>query len=106
MTSLRVFLTAIAAVAVVPIVLFGLLWFSCHLAALVWRERSHGGRCRVCGCTDEDCSQCIAFVGAPCSWIDEDHTICSRCVDALATNDLALDDLSPDCSPLNAVRRL
>lgn len=25
--------------------------------------------CRVCGCTDDDCSVCIARVGGPCWWV-------------------------------------
>lgn len=66
------------------------------------------GVCRVCGCTDTDCRACIARTGEPCSWIDEEHTICSRCVDYLEAGDLASvesgDLLSPDCSPLNAKR--
>ena len=33
--------------------------------------------CRICGCTDEDCSQCIERTGQPCSWVEED--LCSAC---------------------------
>lgn len=33
--------------------------------------------CRVCGCTDENCEQCIAKTGAPCTWIEDD--LCSAC---------------------------
>jgi hypothetical protein len=36
--------------------------------------------CRVCGCTEDDCSQCIEASGMPCCWMeDEDPPICSRC---------------------------
>ncbi len=35
-------------------------------------------RCRVCGCTDEDCRQCIAKTGHPCHWVEVD--LCSACV--------------------------
>lgn len=35
--------------------------------------------CRVCGCTDDDCSQCIAKTGSPCHWVEDD--LCSACVD-------------------------
>jgi hypothetical protein len=35
-------------------------------------------RCRVCGCTDEDCSGCIERTGEPCYWVEED--LCSACV--------------------------
>ena len=33
--------------------------------------------CRVCGCTEGDCSQCIAASGKPCYWVKRD--LCSRC---------------------------
>jgi hypothetical protein len=34
-------------------------------------------RCRVCGCTDHDCHQCIEKTGEPCHWVEED--LCSAC---------------------------
>ena len=34
-------------------------------------------RCRVCGCTDDDCSQCIKVTGHSCHWVEPD--LCSRC---------------------------
>lgn len=34
-------------------------------------------RCRVCGCTDVDCSQCIEKTGQPCTWVEDD--LCSAC---------------------------
>lgn len=34
-------------------------------------------KCRICGCTDEDCSQCIAVTGHPCHWVEVD--LCSAC---------------------------
>lgn len=34
-------------------------------------------RCRVCGCTEEDCSGCIERTGQPCHWIEDD--LCSAC---------------------------
>lgn len=34
--------------------------------------------CRVCGCTDDDCSQCIAKTGEPCHWVE--RGLCSACV--------------------------
>ena len=33
--------------------------------------------CRVCGCTEEDCRQCIERTGEPCSWVEQD--LCSAC---------------------------
>ncbi|MBX3253953.1 MAG: PRTRC system protein E [Chitinophagaceae bacterium] len=35
-------------------------------------------KCRVCGCTDNDCRQCIKKTGKPCHWVEED--LCSACV--------------------------
>jgi len=34
--------------------------------------------CRICGCTDDDCRQCIEASGEPCHWVEAD--LCSRCV--------------------------
>lgn len=34
-------------------------------------------KCRVCGCTNADCSQCISRTGKPCYWAMED--LCSAC---------------------------
>src|ERR671913_460555 len=34
-------------------------------------------KCRVCGCTDADCSGCVAKTGLPCSWVEND--LCSAC---------------------------
>lgn len=34
-------------------------------------------KCRVCGCTDNDCRQCIERVGEPCTWVEVD--LCSAC---------------------------
>jgi hypothetical protein len=39
-------------------------------------------RCRVCGCTDLDCSGCIERTGRPCSWVS--LNLCSACADAAA----------------------
>lgn len=38
---------------------------------------ARSGRCRFCGCTDEDA--CIPEAGG-CHWVDPEHTICSECV--------------------------
>jgi hypothetical protein len=35
-------------------------------------------KCRVCGCTDDDCRGCIEKTGEPCRWVEED--LCSACV--------------------------
>lgn len=36
-------------------------------------------RCRVCGCTDADCRECIAATGYPCGWVKGEPALCSRC---------------------------
>jgi RNA polymerase-binding transcription factor DksA len=36
-------------------------------------------KCRVCGCTQNDCRQCIAKTGEPCHWVEDD--LCSACVE-------------------------
>lgn len=44
------------------------------------RSRIYAGtvrKCRACGCTDDDCSGCIARTGMPCSWVE--HDLCSAC---------------------------
>lgn len=46
-------------------------------------------RCRVCGCTEENCRQCIEASGQPCHWIETD--LCSRC-DAEASNESRIQD--------------
>lgn len=42
------------------------------------------GTCVFCGCTDDDCSGCIAHTGHPCHWIDDNfRNICSACVERM-----------------------
>lgn len=41
------------------------------------RQETEIRKCRVCGCTDDDCSQCIEAQGYPCYWVEYD--LCSRC---------------------------
>jgi len=35
-------------------------------------------KCRVCGCTEYNCWQCIEKTGSPCWWVESD--LCSACV--------------------------
>jgi hypothetical protein len=44
----------------------------------------HKRTCRVCGCTDDDCRQCIEKTGEPCYWVEED--LCSACAQTINTN--------------------
>lgn len=41
-------------------------------------------KCRVCGCTDDDCKQCLSAQGYACFWVEDD--LCSRCVAGENTN--------------------
>jgi hypothetical protein len=34
-------------------------------------------KCKVCGCTNADCRQCILKTGRPCHWITPN--LCSAC---------------------------
>lgn len=34
-------------------------------------------RCRVCGCTNKNCKQCIKKLGNACYWVEAD--LCSAC---------------------------
>jgi hypothetical protein len=43
------------------------------------------GVCQVCGCTDNDCRLCIERTGHPCSWVNDEHTLCSACAARLVT---------------------
>jgi hypothetical protein len=90
-----IILWVLIALGTLPVVVFALLLIYFQVSGLVLR-----GECRFCGCTDRDCSACIAKTGEPCCWIDEAHTVCSRCVDEFHTE--IRDDLSPQCSPLNS----
>lgn len=40
------------------------------------------GRCKICHCTELDCQRCIDVSGEPCSWANEERTLCTRCVGA------------------------
>lgn len=43
-------------------------------------EAAAARRCRVCGCTDADCSGCIERTGEPCTWVEPN--LCSACTEA------------------------
>lgn len=49
------------------------------------------GACRICGCTDADCTACMKATGSPCWWIEPD--LCSAC----ALKVLDLDALDVAC---------
>lgn len=37
--------------------------------------------CRMCGCIDSDCSECVERTGLPCYWVKDD--LCSACASAI-----------------------
>jgi hypothetical protein len=51
------------------------------------------GVCRKCGCTDDDCSQCITRTGEACSWTDGTHTLCTACLTPSSRSRTAAADL-------------
>lgn len=55
-------------------------------------DTDHPGVCRVCGCTDMDCRQCIAKTGHPCSWGEPD--LCSACAEKQKWDDTPFMDYS------------
>jgi len=40
-------------------------------------------KCRICGCTDDDCRQCVEKTGHPCHWVEKD--LCSACKTTVVT---------------------
>lgn len=46
------------------------------------KKREVARSCRVCGCTEDDCSQCIERTGEPCHWVEDD--LCSACIEQTA----------------------
>lgn len=40
-------------------------------------KRMQTRKCKVCGCTNADCRQCILKTGRPCHWITPN--LCSAC---------------------------
>lgn len=43
-------------------------------------------RCKLCGCTDENCRVCIERTGEPCRWVSRD--LCSACCISLGALEL------------------
>lgn len=58
----------------------GALGLDVAFAEAVAQTKADNRRCRVCGCTDKDCRQCIKKTGSPCTWVEDD--LCSACVPA------------------------
>lgn len=44
-------------------------------------NRTRARKCRECGCTDDNCAECVKVQGYPCHWHEDD--LCSRCANEL-----------------------
>jgi hypothetical protein len=49
--------------------------------AMVCSSSRGRGICRMCGCTDFACEECVERLGRPCHWVDASHMLCSACSD-------------------------
>lgn len=54
-------------------------------------EETKDRKCRICGCTDDNCSMCIKLTGEPCHWVEDN--LCSACIDAVKFNNGERSDL-------------
>lgn len=43
------------------------------------------GQCRVCGCTEADCTVCVERTGEPCEWVSPAQDLCSACLPLIET---------------------
>src|SRR5262249_34433128 len=60
------------------------------------------GVCRICACTDDDCTDCIAVLGYPCCWVEPD--LCLRCAAADEQDRAAqLDQLTYSANEIRAL---
>jgi len=50
--------------------------------------------CKKCGCTDDNCSQCIEKTGHPCYWVTED--LCSACINEIESDQVTLEKYNAD----------
>jgi hypothetical protein len=51
-------------------------------AAAAFDELQFEQRCRVCGCTQNNCERCVEKTGGSCCWVEDD--LCSACATDLA----------------------
>lgn len=58
--------------------------FEEFMATLQLHNENHAAErtCRICGCTDHHCRQCVESTGGPCSWVEPN--LCSACADFYA----------------------
>jgi len=63
------------------------------------------GTCDICGCTDNNCRQCIEASGSACFWVDDEKRICSRCYLEICESDLTPEQLEKVKSDLQKIRQ-
>lgn len=51
------------------------------LSGTYYQQRMCYEVCRVCGCTDDNCTGCIEATGEACHWVEDD--LCSRCANEI-----------------------
>lgn len=52
------------------------------------------GQCRVCRCTEADCTVCVERTGEPCEWTSPAQDLCSACLSIVNAELTTLPDLS------------
>lgn len=55
-----------------------------HTVSLRKNTLDKVGKCKVCGCTDTNCLECIREKGYACFWISKREDLCSRCAEKTA----------------------
>jgi len=61
-------------------------------------------RCRVCGCTDDNCAKCVAKIGMPCEWVNDEEDLCSACVPIAAFEGEYIGDLGVELADFEKAR--
>jgi len=59
--------------------------------------------CRVCGCTDDNCEQCVEKTGEPCHWVEPD--LCSACVEPVLDEPTDISDSAPAAAKSRSRKR-
>lgn len=52
-------------------------------------RKNNTQQCKVCGCTEYNCNNCVKITGQPCYWIEID--LCSRCETDIKTKQILYD---------------
>ena len=57
----------------------GYCWYPDARVGVAQTAEASVRSCRVCGRTEDDCSECVARTGEPCRWVGAD--LCSACAE-------------------------